>query len=32
VALIAMLFDFLLGKLENIVVSKGIQAEEYQAS
>jgi osmoprotectant transport system permease protein len=31
VALIAMLFDFFLGKLENVVVSKGIQAEEYQA-
>lgn len=31
VALIAMLFDYLLGILENIVVSRGIQAEEYQA-
>jgi len=30
VALIAMLFDYLLGRLEKIVVSEGIQAEEYQ--
>lgn len=32
VALIAMLFDDLLGRLEKIIVSKGIQAEEYQAA
>ncbi len=32
VALIAMLFDKLLGKLEKIVVSKGILAEEYQTA
>lgn len=31
VALVAMLFDYLLGILEQIVVSRGIQAEEYQA-
>jgi ABC-type proline/glycine betaine transport system permease subunit len=30
VALIAMLFDYLLARLEKIVVSEGIQAEEYQ--
>jgi len=30
VALIAMLFDYLLDRLEKIVVSEGIQAEEYQ--
>lgn len=30
VALIAMLFDALLGKLEKIFVSEGIRAEEYQ--
>ncbi|HIJ56424.1 MAG TPA: ABC transporter permease [Deltaproteobacteria bacterium] len=32
VALIAMIFDNLFGKLEKIVVSKGIQAEEYQTA
>jgi len=32
VALIAMLFDYLLAILEKIVVSRGIQAEEYQAA
>jgi osmoprotectant transport system permease protein len=32
VALIAMLFDSLFGKLEKIVVSKGIQVEEYQTA
>ena len=31
VALIAMAFDFLFGRLEKIVVSEGIRAEEYQA-
>ena len=31
VALIAMLFDTLLAKLERIIVSKGIQTQEYQA-
>lgn len=30
VALIAMLFDYLLSILEKLIVSKGIQAEEYQ--
>jgi osmoprotectant transport system permease protein len=30
VALIAMLFDYILARLENIIISKGIQAEEYQ--
>jgi osmoprotectant transport system permease protein len=30
VALIAMLFDYLLARLEKIMVSEGIQAEEYQ--
>jgi len=30
VALIAMLFDYLLGNLEKIVVSRGIQVEEYK--
>ena len=32
VALIAMIFDNLFGNLEKIVVSKGIQAEEYQTA
>jgi len=32
VALIAMLFDALLARLEKIVVSKGIQTEEYQTA
>jgi len=32
VALIAMLFDALLARLERIVVSKGIQIEEYQTA
>ena len=32
VALIAMLFDALLARLERIVVSKGIQTEEYQTA
>lgn len=32
VALIAMFFDDVLARLERIVVSKGIQAEEYQAA
>jgi len=31
VALIAMAFDFLFSRLEKIVVSEGIRAEEYQA-
>jgi len=31
VALIAMAFDFLFARLEKIVVSEGIRAEEYQA-
>jgi len=30
VAIIAMLFDALLAKLEKIIVSKGIQVKEYQ--
>jgi osmoprotectant transport system permease protein len=32
VAIIAMLFDALLAKLEKIVVSKGIQIKEYQTA
>ena len=31
VALIAMAFDFLFARLEKIIVSEGIRAEEYQA-
>jgi len=29
VALIAMIFDYLLAMLEKVVVSKGIQADQY---
>jgi ABC-type proline/glycine betaine transport system permease subunit len=32
VALIAMVADFALARTEKIVVSKGIQAEEYQVA
>jgi ABC-type proline/glycine betaine transport system permease subunit len=32
VALIAMLADFALERVEKIVVSRGIQAEEYQVA
>jgi ABC-type proline/glycine betaine transport system permease subunit len=32
VALIAMFFDALLARLERIVVSAGIQTEEYQVA
>ena len=32
VALIAMIFDALLGNLEKVIVSKGIQATEFQTA
>ena len=31
VALIAMAFDFLFARLEKVIISPGIQTEEYQA-